>query len=285
MRRPRLSSTGPLSKAVLTLTLLAAGCNQAEAPKGQVVATVDGTEITIAELNEEARSRGLTIAQDPELRNALLQELIGRKLLVEEAVEQGFDRSPQFMLAKRRSEEILLGQQLLAAAAQAWTPSPEEVRRYIAENPAAFAQRALITVDSVSVPRRLPEPVRRAIASAASVELMEQQLAKAGVVGTRSTQIWDSAALPQRWRQMLLRLSPGQNFVLPAVTGQVAGKLVSITAQPVPPSQSAQVAREALNRRSMDVILKRILDSRRGAAEIRYNPEFAPKAGRPPTQR
>jgi len=100
---------------IISLAMAAlAGCDGGPV-SGQVVAVVDGEEITIPELNAEARARGLVIGTDRALRDRVLQDLIDRKLLVQAALDRKLDRTPDHLLAKRRSDEMLLANELIAA--------------------------------------------------------------------------------------------------------------------------------------------------------------------------
>jgi hypothetical protein len=122
----------------IAATLLTA-CNP-EVPTGQVIAVVNGEEITTAELNAEARARNLTIGTDAAQRDLAIADLVKRKLLVQAAEGRGLDRTPEFVVANRRLRDILLAQQLVAvrsaelgdqeeapeAGESEQTPSPEE---------------------------------------------------------------------------------------------------------------------------------------------------------------
>jgi EpsD family peptidyl-prolyl cis-trans isomerase len=280
-RPDRLLSEGsakarPFHGMVLAIGLLAAACRGEEEPKGQVIATVNGEEITLAELNEEARARGLAIGQDPKFRAALMRELIDRKLLVQEAERQGFADSPQYLLAKRRLDEILLAQQLLVGTAQAWNPSDEEARAYIAANPHAFDRLTQLSVDQIAITQPVPAKLRQALATAPTLAAKEQVLKQAGIQGTRSRQVWSSAALPREWAAVLLRLQPGQTFALPQGSGWVIGQLVSAVPQPLPPGERLAVARAGLDRQRAELVYQRLVQSQRNGAAIRYQPGFAP---------
>ena len=87
------------------MSVLAAGCSKAE-PDGQVIAIANGEEITLGELNEEARARGLPIVNNRVLRESVIRDLIDRKLLVQEALRKKLDRTPQHLLAIRRLNEM-----------------------------------------------------------------------------------------------------------------------------------------------------------------------------------
>ena len=102
----------------LRLGLLAAGliclsgCGEdkaAAAPKGQVVATADGMEITQRELAAEMDLMTGAAAEDPDkAREAALQQIIARKLLAREARARKLDDNPDFGLLKQRAEETVL---------------------------------------------------------------------------------------------------------------------------------------------------------------------------------
>lgn len=258
--------------------LLAVACNDERTPHGQVVAVVNGVEITLPELNEESRIRGLAIGQDRGLRDALLGELVDRKLLVKEAIEQGFDKSPDYLLSKRRADEIMLAQNLLADAAQAWTPSNEEVARFIATSPHIFDNRRVLAVDQIVIARRVPEPLLRTLMAQLDVRSMAQLLARSQIKAMRSTQQWDSAALSREWATTVMPLAPDANFVLRGTNRAIVGKILAVVPQPVPPSQRDQVARQALIHSRAEMILARIVEGERSKADIRFQPAFAPGA-------
>lgn len=247
-------------------------------PEGQVIARVNGTEITVAELNEEARARGLPIGHDPAMKAALIQELVDRKLLVEAARDGGFDRRPDYLLAKRRSDEILLAQQMLAAAIQGGTVADEELARYIAANPAAFDRRALVTVDQLTISGAVSPELRGALAQAPTVERMEQLVSSANLRSSRAQQTVDSANALDPRGPALAGLREGQSFVLQQPGGLIAGKVVSTVPQPVPKNQQLQVARERLKQQQTQAVFDRMLQQLRPQAEVQYQPGFEPGA-------
>ena len=92
--------------------MLLSACH-ASPPTGQVIAVVDGVEITLAELNAEARARNLAIGSDRAQRDQAIADLVKRRLLVHAAEARGLDRVPAFILAERRARDILLAQELV----------------------------------------------------------------------------------------------------------------------------------------------------------------------------
>ena len=243
-----------------------------------MIALVNGTEITAAELNEEARARGIPIGRDPALKAALIGELVDRKLLVQRAQEQGLDREPSYLLAKRRSDEILLAQQMLAAADDGGRAADGELQQYIAANPAAFGRRALVSVDQLAIAGRVPADLQRAVAEAPTIERMQQLAAAAGLPASRASETVDSGNPLDLRGPLLVGLSARQNFVLPRPGGLIVGKVITVVPQPVAADQQLQVARERLKQQRTQAALERLLQQLRPGAQVQYQPGFAPPA-------
>jgi EpsD family peptidyl-prolyl cis-trans isomerase len=265
--------TGLLRTAPLALLLALAACSKT-VPEGQVIAVVDGTEITLAELNQEGRSRGLDIANDRGNRDALLRELVERKLLVREAQAREVDRSPDFLLAERRMREVLLGQQLLTKAAREKGPlTDDELRRFVAATPLAFDRREIVRVETATLPATLPPPLRTALAEAPDRLAMERLLAAAGVKASFVSENWDSAAPPQG----LSAWPSGTTFVAERGDGLVIGQVVARQPQPVPADQQLAVARVMVEQQRAEQALATIVGAARQSADIRYQPDYAPR--------
>src|SRR3982750_3449756 len=91
------------------LALLTACSDKAKAPTGQVVATVNGEDITVHELNGELQTlRVPPDAPKKQVEQVALQRVVERKMLADVAKKRGLDKNPQFLLAERRVDEGLL---------------------------------------------------------------------------------------------------------------------------------------------------------------------------------
>ncbi len=141
-----------LAMAAVSLLALAA-CDKADKPpEGQVVATVDGAEVTIHELNAEIAGIGNRAAGAPAklVESIALQRVIERKMLAAEASKLKLDKNPQFLLARERAEEGMLVQALQADIQQKVQPATREgAQKFVAENPQVFGDRKLFTLDQI----------------------------------------------------------------------------------------------------------------------------------------
>ncbi len=138
--------------AVLLAATALAGCNRGGGtPKGQVVATVNGEDITTHELNSE-----LALARPPAdvprktVEQVVLARVVERKLLADVARDRKLDKNPDFILAERRGTEGLLVQSLQQdIVRKVPPPTREAAEKYIEAHPDQFAQRKIYTIDQV----------------------------------------------------------------------------------------------------------------------------------------
>lgn len=140
-------------KAIASFAMIAilAACSSAP-PTGQVVAIVDGIEITARELAEERRYQ-LVAGQLEDSDAALLDDIVRRKLLATEAERLDLEQDPLFHFAWRRSRETVLVEALYRdAKRQIDDPSPETVSNYQRTAHWRFADRTLLHLSSPSSP-------------------------------------------------------------------------------------------------------------------------------------
>lgn len=138
--------------AGLVLVALVGACDRTkDTPKGQVVATVNGDDITIHELNSE-----LALARPPAdvprktVEQVVLARVVERKMLADVARQRGLDKNPNFLLAERRVDDGLLVQALQSdIAKKVPVPTREAAEKYIDAHPDQFAQRKIYTIDQI----------------------------------------------------------------------------------------------------------------------------------------
>src|SRR5688500_6823890 len=100
-----MSDTSKRTRAAalaLVAGLTLAACDRGKEPSGQVVATVDGQEVTIRELRAELGNLSFaTPAERKAGEQAALQAIVNRKLLAKASEDQKLDKSPEFALQKQ----------------------------------------------------------------------------------------------------------------------------------------------------------------------------------------
>lgn len=142
-----MSIDSHFSRTLLLATgLVVAGCSSE--PMGQVVATIDGKEVTRRELQAELDAEGSAFTADPRTRAAALEGVIDRKLLAEAARRALVDRMPTFQAAVLRDRERLLAQSLLARGAESLpATTAADISARIAAQPWRYGERTALLIE------------------------------------------------------------------------------------------------------------------------------------------
>jgi peptidyl-prolyl cis-trans isomerase C len=255
----------------LAMLALTAACH-AQAPGGQVLAVVNGEEITIPELNAEAHARGLAIGNDAGARQALLQELIDRRLLAQAARKEGLDRTPDYILQSRRANELVLVQQLNEVVSHSTgQPSPQQLSAFIAANPQAFGDRAVVTVEQMGLPGPVPAAKAAAVAAASSLEQAAAILGNPELANSKAMQTWDTARLDPQSASELLSAADGRLLVLhPPGSGWLVARKVSTAPSPVPPAQQQATAIALIKAQAVEQADAALLNRERAHSRVAF---------------
>ena len=245
---------------------------------GQTVAVVNNEEITASELNDELARENLSgAAATTEARNRALQNLINRRLLAQQATSDGLDKSPEFLKQQRRMTEDLLINMLLSRQLNtAQVPSADAIKRYEAAHPEVFTNRETWTLDQIVYPLTKDAALTAKIAAAKTLGEIAQALTAANLQFTRSTKEIDSALFPQDAYQQIVKLKPGEPFVVPGPDKAVASVITARKPNPLPEDKARQLALQAMRREQLGKLIDERVKSLKTSAKIQYQPGFGP---------
>jgi EpsD family peptidyl-prolyl cis-trans isomerase len=249
-------------------------------PTGQVVAVVNGEEITQAEINTEIAALAVPPTGDKEeIRRQILQQLVDRRLMAQVAKEEGFDRDPEFINRERKLREELLVQMYGQKVADTiGIPDPAAVRQFLAANPGKFAQRVNYTVDQVVFAYPSDPKVMQALEADKTLADVERTLARFKVNYSRGTNSLDSRSVPAAALKQIQSLPAGEPFVIP-VDGRITVSVIT-GSQPVSTTEqeAAPLAAQEIRADNLSKALQARLDAARAKADVSYQDGFAPKA-------
>jgi EpsD family peptidyl-prolyl cis-trans isomerase len=196
--------------------LSACGDKAKEKKPGQALASVNGEEVTVLQLNEELQRAGVTAAQQDTASKQLLQVLIDRQLLQEAAAKENLDRDPKVMQAIERAKSLIVAQAYLQKKiGNPVKPTSAEVEDYFNKHPEFFSNRKQFSMSEIVIGANdLTPEVRTAADSAKSLEEIAVWL-DAHKVKYGRTQITRSTAdVPPQLSAKLLGMPKGQLFVV-----------------------------------------------------------------------
>lgn len=241
-------------------------------PTGQVLAVVNGEEITQAELNAEIAELPVApVGNKDAIRRQILQQVIDRRLMAQVAKEEGFDRFPQFLARERRLREELLVQMYGQRQAEAVRiPDASGVKKYLGDNPGKFAERAVYQVDQIMFNYPDDESVLKALEPAKTLAEVEATLKRLKVDYTRGANQIDSQNVPKEILDQILALPAGEPFVIPAQARVTVSVITGREPVPTTEQEAGALAAQEMRSESLSKLLRSRLEEARAKADISY---------------
>ena len=262
------------------MALASCGANDAKAPTGQVVATIDGKEITIAELKQEMENLKTSGHPQENLQSIALQSLVTRKLLATSAREQKLDLVPANLLRQKKMEEMVLIDALTDETRKSVPPpSREEAEHYVDEHPASFAQRRMFILDQLIVLDGSSALVKK-LEPLNSLGEISTLLDNEKIKYNKTVGMIDALNISAEVAEKMATLPPGAIFMTPDENGNLRVNIVRETViQPLEREAAINIALETLRSKRSDKMVQNRIDEivAANASKVKYNPTFKPK--------
>lgn len=268
--------------ASIVIALSACGDGKEKKTATQVVAKVNGSEISVHQLNAVlAKAQGVPAEAAERVRRELLDKLIDQQLIYDQAVEKRLDRSPDVMMAIENAKREIVGRayldQLIAAMPK---PTDDEIRKYYADNPDLFARRRVYNLQEITVePRKdILDELLRVVAAGKSLDEVSNWLKEKGVqfrggAGTRAAEQIPLNALPKvaalKDGQMAV-IDGEQNFLVVRIAASQSVPVDEATARP-------RIEQFMTNLRTQQAAADEV-NKLRAAAKIELQGDFAASA-------
>ncbi len=284
---------------VLVVSLCAglglSGCDRVKSllgggkPTGQVVATVDGEEITALELRQEL---GGFSSRDAKVMKAAqdraIEQLIIKKLIVKAAEEQKLDKSAEFANQMAAGKQNLLIQSYQRKLAQSVAlPSRQEAEALIASRPMQFAQRRVMVVEQVVAPMtdKIKPTQLQVLKTLDEVRGLYESL---NLPSQRNVSVMDTLTTPSQLVEQIDRLPQEEVFVVPNRGNLIFNRVISTHSVPFTGEPAIAYATNALRTQKAQEVVSRRVELMRKSAEksIVYNASYkpAPKTAKSPAK-
>ena len=262
--------------SAMALILIAGGCTKKVG--GQVVAIVNGQEVTQQELNGELNGASIPPTADKkQIMAQLLQRVIDRKLLVAKAKKEGLDQSPTYLAQVQRNQDAILVDLLAGKVGKGLPlPSASSADTFISQNVSLFGGRKRYQLDQLVFPTSKDPALMKKLSAAKSMADVEAALTSSGVQFQSGKNAIDTASLPPPVAAQIAALPAGEPFLVPQAGQIVASVIVSTESIPVSAEQARPVASQLLRRQALQKALSDQVAAERKAAKIEYGAGFAP---------
>lgn len=268
--------------AVSGLALMLSGCDRKAT--GQTVAVVNGEEVSIGELNAELQQANVPAGADQKVvRTQLLQGIIDRRLLAQDARKDGVDKSPDFLSRQRRlTDELLIAMNSERQSGSQRLPNQKAVDDFIASHPTAFAQRQILALQQIAIDPPSDPQALAPLKDAHSLDAVAATLTKLGISFTRTAGRLDTANVPPEALKRIAALPPTEPFVLPAGGKLYANVITGRESVAMSQDDMRKAALGAMRQQSTQTNLIDEVKQLRTAAKIEYQPGYAPPAAAAP---
>ncbi|MFT5535215.1 MAG: peptidyl-prolyl cis-trans isomerase C [Candidatus Paceibacteria bacterium] len=258
---------------IVTLGLSACGGDKKK-EASQSLVRVDGEEITVLQLNEEL---GRTAPQaTPEAqetaRKQVLEALVDRQLLLNEAATNKLDRDPKVMQAIERAKAQILAQAYLQGrVAKTAQPTKSEIDDYFAKHPEFFTQRKSFDMQQLVIATKdFSDPLRAIIDNAKSLDEVAVWLDSNKVQYARNQVSRTTADLPPPLVTKLQTMKKGQLFVIKENDRSLLVGLNDIKESPVTAEAAAPQIEQYLRNQKNQETAKAELARLRSIAKVEY---------------
>ena len=259
--------------------MLVAGCGKKDPSATQVVASVDGEEISVHQMNSVlSKARGITPENLPKAKIEVLNGLVEQQLEINLAMSKKLDRSPEVVTALENAKrEILARAALEQIAADQPKPTDDEVQKYYQDHPALFSERRIFNLEEIALPKSTPDAdaIRARVASAKSMEEVVAWLKGRNLNATVNSGTRAAEQLPLEILPKIHNFKDGQLGFLESQESYMVVHVLSSRQQPVSAAQAQPLIKVFLtNQRAADAI-KLAKTDMKAKAKISYFGEFA----------
>jgi peptidyl-prolyl cis-trans isomerase C len=262
----------------LSVALVLSSCQHKAS--GQTVAVVNGEEITASELNTALQGANLpTGMSNEDARKRVLQDLVERHLIVQQARKAGIDKTPEFVTQQQQLIDNLLIKLLISRKLNtAELPSTGEISQYEASHPQDFAKRETWTVQQLLFVSPKSEAVTKQIQATKSLDDIATVLSENHLQFTKSTTQVDSGAFPAEAYRQILALPAGEPFVIASGERSVASVITDRQPNPRSGDGARAFAINQMRQEKAQQLIQDEVKSAKQGAKVTYQPGFGPPA-------
>ncbi len=249
-------------------------------PTGQVVATVNGKEVTLLELRQELS--GVTFS-NPESRKAgeqaALQQILSRRILSAAAHDQGIDKTPEFAVEKQRTIDNLMASALQQKLMhEVPDPTRDEAVRFVSDHPGMFEDRKVFVVDQLRVGRP-PKPLDpKELEPLKTLDQVQDFLKSKSIPFEHTLQTVDSLGANPQAIDAVMKLPAGEVFIMPANGGFTANVIQQTKPYPFTGDPAVSYALQAIKSQRVREAVTKELSAivTRGAKSVQFNDAYKP---------
>ncbi|KAF1043017.1 MAG: hypothetical protein GAK35_02399 [Herbaspirillum frisingense] len=262
------ATRGLKNAAVIALLGLLAACgNKSEVSSSQALASVDGKEITIHQLNAELGRSGAR-----EASKQVLDGLVARQLLVNAARKEKLESNPTVLADMERAKDLVLAQSYVQMKlSKPARPSQQEIGDFYNQHPDWFAQRKQFDFAELVISNaNMSDELNKMMVGTRPLEEIASWLNAQRIPFTRMQVTKTSMDLPAPMLDGLKGLERGRLFIVKENDSAILTSLADVKSAPLSQVAAAPQIEQYLMAQRQGEITDRELNRLKSEAKIEY---------------
>lgn len=269
---------GRILLLVLLFPVFLSACDHKKEGGTQVVAKVNGDEISVHQINYAMTRLGnIPKGKEDEAGKQVLKGLVDQQILVKLAVDKKLDRNPNVLQAIEASKRQILAQASLEQLVQQLTkPTDAEIHGYYVKSPELFGNRRIYKFVEISIGSMVPvEKVKEMMAGTKSLEAFAAKLNNEKIAFKTASVVKGAEELPTVLLPKFSKMAKGEVAIIPAGESLSVLQLQDFKEQPLTEEQAKPVIGKFLLEQKRKTLLEAEMKKLRDAAKIEYLGAYA----------
>lgn len=270
----RLAAATAVMIVTATCGLSACGGRDEKKPVAQVVARVNGNEITNLQLNFVIQRIAPVRGEDvTDVRKRALEGLVEQELAVQQSLEAKLDRNPEVQEAMELARREILARAFLESrSASAEDPGQAKLKAYYVAHPELFSARKIYHIEQIALENdREPLSVVRAmLGKSASFAEIASALKSRGIRYDSEVSTKAAEQLPLEILPNLASRKEGSPLLIEAGDRVLVINVISTTLMPLAEAQAMPMIRQYLVARQRADAAQVAMKQLREQAKIEY---------------
>lgn len=285
MKKPHLpfALTALFTIAALSLVSGCGGEEDNKAPS-QVVARVNGKEITVHQLNFLLQRQ-----KDPDnaLKQKALDSLIDQEILVQKAEEMKLDRDPSIVqVVEQAKREILARAALDRMTSKSAESTAQELADFYSKNPHLFAERKIYQLDNFAIEKSaLSDELKAALDKVKTADETAGVLQARGIKFGRQEGKRPAEQLPPALLEKMANMAAGDIMIVPEKDQILLIQLRATQPAPVELDKASPIIKQIIANKNKGEAMTSNIKDLHDKAKIEYVQKFdkdAPKSAASP---
>jgi len=269
----------PLSLLVISIALSACGLGQKK-DASQVAVVVNGTEITVHQLNQAlSHTPGITAENVDKARKEILERLIVQELAVAKATDAKLDRTPDVVMALDAARRDILARAYFSQVGGGPKEVEKaEVMRYFEEHPELFTHRRIYSLSDIAVQKdsKVLATLQSMVADNKTMQDIANWLKTNGTKFDANNYTSGAEQLSLELLPKIAKLSDGQTTVIEAGQAIHVINLAKSKDAPVDFATAGPQIKQFLGSETSKQLVSAEIKKLRDSAKVEYLGDFAP---------